>query len=259
LARHSHGVRGLALLIALACVSRTAEAADAPTDAEADAAVALATNAFEYRDFKKVVEALTPWLHPPRITNTKTRITARRLLGVSLHVLGEISGAKEEFSQLLLEDPLHKLDPFVVPPPVIETFETVRKEMKPTLDRVLKERGQNPDPEPPKKTVLVPAASRVVAFLPGGFPQFQLEETGLGFTFLAVQAIAFVANVLSYARGRAIHDSGGDDRTWVGVQYVSLGIFGAAWATSAILGNNDLSTYNKDLMKEPPKAGALSF
>jgi hypothetical protein len=242
-----------ALLVALALPWAAAVARAADAEIDADGAVANATNAFEYRDFKKVIDVLKPWLHPPRIQNRDQRIAARRLLGVSLHVEGDVAGAREEFSQLLLEDPTHKLDPFVVPPPVIETFEAVRREMKPTLDRILRERGQRlEDPSLPR-VVVVATANRFVALAPFGVPQFQLDEPGLGITFLSVQAAALAANVTGYFRAKAIHDAGGNDSAWLAVMYGGLVAFGVSWVASAILGNVELADYNKVLLQAPPR------
>src|SRR5688572_10779742 len=100
-------------------------AQDEPKDA-----VQLARAAFEFRDFQKVVDILEPWIRPMKILDPALKIEARSLAGVSLHLLGRTDGARVEFGELLLLDPKHQLDPFVVPPEVIATFEAVRKELK---------------------------------------------------------------------------------------------------------------------------------
>lgn len=224
---------------------------------DAESAVQLATDAFEYRDFKKVVEVLTPWLHPPHIEDRALRISARQLLGVSLHVLGQRSEAKEEFGQLLLEDPTHKLDPFVVPPPVVQAFEEVRRQMKPTLDRVLKERGLQPE-APRPALVLVPVPNAFVGLLPFGLPQFQLDEPRAGAAFLGLEVAGLAANVAGYLRGRAVQESGASPTVWIAAQYAGLGVFVASWAVSAALGTAAIAERTRALLIEPPRGTAIT-
>jgi hypothetical protein len=228
------GIISCALLLAHGGRSARAEESG---DAEARHAVEQAANAFEYRDFQRVVDVLTPWIHPAlRIADAKQRIVARRLLGITLHVLGKVPEAKEEFSQLLQDDPLHRLDPAVVPPQVIETFETVRTDMKPTLERLLKERGQKPDPpdEGPKKVVVVQVPPRFVLFAPLGFPQIALDEIGLGVALGAIQAVALVANIAPFLLPR--QPEGSTALTGLRVmQYAGLIGFFATYGVSIVL------------------------
>jgi hypothetical protein len=206
--------------------------------ADTGQAVQLATNAFEYRDFGQVVEVLKPCLHPSvRVADPKQRITARRLLGISLHVLGDTAGAKEEFAQLLQDDPQHVLDKAAVPPKVVATFETVRAEMKETLDRILKERGQRVDPDEPKKTVLVAVPPRWTLFAPFGVPQLSMDETSLGVVLGGIQAATLGANIVAW-RLAVDAQRGGSAYTQLTVlQYGMLAGFLATWVVSALLGN----------------------
>jgi hypothetical protein len=229
--RFARGALLSALMVAAMSPPALSEESD---DTDAQRAVQLAENAFEYRDFQRVVDVLTPWLHPAmRMAETKQRIAARNLLGISLHVLGRVSEAKEEFSQLLQDDPLHRLDPFVVPPQVIETFESVRLDMKATLDRLLKERGQKVDTpdEGPKRAIIVQVPPRFVLFAPFGFPQFALDENGLGAVLGSMQAVALVANFAPYLLPRQPEGSAALTGLRV-MQYAGLIGFFATWGTS---------------------------
>lgn len=260
----------LCAAIALSLFAARLEAAeDDKADEEEADAVRLAENAFEYRDFKKVVEVLTTW-QPTRIVNRLRRITAHRIKGISLHLLKDVTGAREELGQLLLEDPKHKLDPFAVPPAVIETFEAVRQEMKPRLDRILADRGLRPiDPEPttgPPKLVLVETLHPAVALLPFGLPQFLSDDPALGAVFLAAQAITLTVNIVGFARADALDpvlpDSGmmevpnPEFKNWRLAFYVGLIGAVASYGASVILAYwSGLPAYNARQVT-PPQSGA---
>lgn len=261
--RHSTPIRLLAgPLIAASLIVWAAPALAQEVPAEvttATAAVAHASNAFEYRDFTKVVEVLSPWVHPPRITDRALMITARRLLGISFHVLGDQASAKEEFGQLLMADPAHKLDPFVVPPKVIETFEAVRQSMKPALDRILAERGTKVDPDTgPKKLVVVAVPHPITTFAPFGIPQFVLDEPVGGAVFLSLQAAFLTANFASYFRAKAVDARSQEFQTFRFVQYAALFAFAATWAVSAYLANTSLAEHNRQLLAGPEKSASRS-
>jgi hypothetical protein len=171
-------------LLALPAAAEPPEAAPleaAPTD-EARA-LSLAASAFEYRDFRRVVEILEPWVKPPRIVDPGRRKEAHRLLGISHHILGNRERAEEELSQLLLADPEHKLDPFVVPPAVIETFDRVRERMRPLLDDLAR---QNPK-APPKKLPGLALSSPIFAYAPFGLSHFLALDAPSGAVWLSLR------------------------------------------------------------------------
>ncbi|MEO1338534.1 MAG: hypothetical protein AAFV29_23025, partial [Myxococcota bacterium] len=138
--------------------------------------VSQANNAFIYRDLERVIELLYPWLHPRRIVDRALAIKAYELLGVSLHRKERVKEAKTEFSSLLRLAPNHKLDPFLVPPAVIEAFEEVRRSL-----------AGKPDPcvEPIVRPVSVPPLAAVA--LPGGTPQFIAGEIEWGLLWAVLQ------------------------------------------------------------------------
>jgi hypothetical protein len=243
---------GLSWALMAVCV---AQAADAPTT---DPAVAIryAQNAFEYRDFPKVVEVLWPWLHPPRLREEARLVQARELLGVSLHLVGRTEDAREEFTALLLRDPDHALDPFTVPPDVIQAFETVKRQMEPTL-RSLRERRPLEVPAQPRERVvelrLVELPHWSVTILPFGVPQFVLDRPGWGASFAAVQVAGLGLNVAAFARAESLEaDSEGHDR-WVAVQYVGLGVALCGYAGSLVQANNRLRSKREALRRQAGK------
>lgn len=224
------------VLVALMVLSAPARGLAQEEPADAETAVSLARAAFEFRDFEKVVSVLRPWVRPMRIRAPELKIEARALMGVSLHLLGRIDAAKEEFGELLLLDPKHELDPFVVPPEVIATFEAVRRELRPILDEILAERGEKPPPEePPVELRLVTVPHPATAWLPLGVPQFLMDEPGWGAVFALTQTLGIAGNVAAYFAGNAASTPmDPSPRRWVAVQYAALATTLIAYAGSVI-------------------------
>ncbi len=238
-----------------------AQPADAAADADADpvpttasAAVRQARNAFEYRDFERVVKLLRPWLHPRRILDRALATEARHLLGVSQHVLGRTEEANEEFAELLLLDPRYKLDPFLVPPAVIQAFEDVRSAMQPTLDEILRAQGVEPEssrrPGPPNEVRAVELPPLAIAWLPGGLPQFAADEPGWGLLWAVLQVGFLTLNLVAFDQaGR--NDGGGFDM-WTSLQFVGLGGFIGTWTASGIQGYGQLQETRARILGETP-------
>lgn len=211
-------------------------------------AVRLAKASFEYRDFKKVVELLDPWLHPPRIVDPKLEVQARELLGVSQHVLGELDAAEEEFAQLLKLDPKHELDPFLVPPPVVQTFEEVRAKMKPILDSLNVEPTKTEPPPVQVRTELrlVPVPHPAVLFLPLGIPQFVMDKPGWGALWGGLQLAGLALNIVGAQlgnRGRV---------PWLGLQFGGPALLAGAWVGSTVQGYGQLEALKEGLQAPPP-------
>jgi hypothetical protein len=212
-------------------------AQDEPKDAKS--AVELARSAFEFRDFQKVIDVLGPWVRPMRILEDDLKIEARSLVGVSLHLVGNVEEAKAEFGELLLLDPRHRLDPFVVPPEVVATFEAVRRELKPTLDRILKERGEDPDPEPPVNLKVLTTPHPAIAILPFGIPQFVMEEFGWGTAFALLETLGLGVNIASWIVSGGIAPLPGGEpapakERWVAIQYTGLAVALLAYAGNVL-------------------------
>lgn len=238
---------GLALLAASGAAhgqTPAAPAASSPPPGDAGSVLTQANNAFEYRDFDAVVRLLKPWVHPPRIADPEQMKRARRLLGISLHIKGDVTGAREEFSQVLLVDPDLELDPFVVPPAVIETFEAVKRQMKAVLDPMRDRRPPPPGGGTPR-VVTAEIPHPAVAYLPFGIPQFfVLDQAGWGGVWLGAQLAGLATNIAGFWLARNLRTDGQLERSDVpkfeaynAVQFAGLGLFGAAWLGSGIQGH----------------------
>lgn len=180
-------------------------------------AVRLAESAFAYRDFEQVVATLWPWMHPPLIQQPTLRIDAHRLLGVSLFVLGREAAAEAEFEALLRLDPTHQLDPFLVPPPVVQRFEVVRQRVAP---------GGPPAGLP----------SRAALLLPFGTPQFVLGQSGQGALWGWGQLISLGLNVGAYFAAKRATRGSTAHTGWVITQYIGLAGFLTSWGLSSAAG-----------------------
>ena len=226
---------------AAAQTSGTSTATPALEDSSPERALAMAQAAFEYRDFAQVIAALDPWVHPPRIGSRARMIVARRLLGVSLHVEGNERAAREEFAQLLLLDPNHRLDPFVIPPQVIATFEDVRRQLEPQLGTPLPRPRSGPLD---LRTVVVEVPHPAVVWMPFGIPQFVLDEPGTGVVLGLLQVLGLALNVAAFLRGESLPTSGfgveespAERDVWLGLQYSGLAVFGLAYGGSVVHGH----------------------
>lgn len=245
-----------AAILALAVSPGVAAAQDRPrpeatSETTPADALRVARAAFEYRDFERVIAVLDPWVHPPRIPDPVLMIEARKLLGVSRHVTGDEPRAREEFAQILSADPRFELDAFVIPPRVIETFEAVRKQMSPVLKPLLGEPDTR-DSSTPGAVRLVVLPSRWTAFVPGGVPQFIVDQPELGIALASVQGVGLLMNVIGYfaadQQRHGIMMASAPQKSWTAVQYVGLTTLLAGYATSVILGNVALDAHRERLL-----------
>jgi len=210
----------------------------------------IAKNAFEYRDFQKVIDILDPWVHPPRISDPKLMSEARRLLGISYHLVGDKKQAAEEFAQLLLLEPELKLDPFVVPPAVIQTFDDVRR----TLIRPAKKRLESPEKQIPSNLIQV-IAHPSVSFLPFSYAQLAIIEGQKvwGWTWLATQIVGVALNIGGYWAANSLREANGVPasqksrfETYVISMYTGAGLFSAGYLGSTIQAYRELSSRSED-------------
>ncbi len=230
--------------------------------------LALARAAFEYRDFEKVVSTLYDWVHPPRIQNRENMVEARRLLGVSLHVQGDIPSAREEFAQLLLLDPNQKLDPFIHPPDIVATLEDVRRQLAPKL------RQRKPIIPPPPVSEIRTVPHAAISWLPLGVPQFVLREEMVGVLLCSAQLLGLSINIAGYLQGRALQqrplstepqiiESREDSRSvWLVTQYGGIALFGLAYGTSVIHSYVTIHKHAKSptiQTKTPPSTSLLRW
>ncbi|MEI7706356.1 MAG: tetratricopeptide repeat protein [Deltaproteobacteria bacterium] len=138
-------------------------------------------------------------------------LEAWRVLGLAEYQLGDRTASRKAFIQLLLLDPDQTLDPFLVPPPIVEFFDRVRADAEPQLAPIREQKRQQYELEraaeearrrlaaeeairsgPPSKVVVVEEHIYLLNFLPFGVGQFQNGDTTKGI-IIAVSQVVFGA------------------------------------------------------------------
>lgn len=230
---------GAMLCAALAAPATIAQSSD-PTDVEAE--LRRAKNEYAYGNYEQAAEMLRGLLYPMRVANDEQLIETRKYLALSYYLLGKLVAASEEFGKLLYLAPDFQLDPYTVPPPIIELLELVRTQRKPELDAI-RQRKSDERAQMAAQQGFVRHVERTMferselgTLLPFGVGQFQNGDYGWG-TLFALSEVGLVAvNVACYfvassygptyssTRDRAIVDA-----LIVG-QYASLALFGITWS-----------------------------
>lgn len=141
-------------------------------------------------------------------------VEAYRILGLSEFQLGDRGAARSAFVSLLSIDPDYALDPFLVPPQIVDFFDRVKREAEPELAplrerrRLLREQERLAEEArrkllaeeaarsgPPSKVVLVQERIYLFNWLPFGAGQFQNGETGKGTVIALSQVLLGAANI----------------------------------------------------------------
>jgi hypothetical protein len=141
-------------------------------------------------------------------------VSAYQMLGISEWHLGDLAQARSAFVSLLSVDPDHKLDPFLVPPAIVEFFEDVRREHEPTLGplrdrrRLLQEQERLAEEArrklfaeerarsgPATKVIRVQERSYILNWMPLGAGQFQNGHRAKGTALAAAELVLGAANL----------------------------------------------------------------
>jgi hypothetical protein len=149
----------------------------------------------------------------PALTEAES-IEAYRLLGLSEHQLGDKAAARAAFVTLLSIDPDYALDAFLVPPPIVEFFDRVKREAEPELaplreqKRQLKEQQRLADEArrkllaeeqlrtgPPTKVLRVQERVYLFNWLPFGAGQFQNGDIARGTAIASAEVVLGALNL----------------------------------------------------------------
>lgn len=141
-------------------------------------------------------------------------LAALQILGISEWHLGDRAQARQAFVSLLSVDPEYKLDPFLVPPAIVEFFEEVKREHEPTLRplrerrRVLKEQERLAEEArrrlfaeerarsgPATKIIKVQERSYILNWMPLGAGQFQNGHRAKGTAIAAAELVLGAVNI----------------------------------------------------------------
>jgi len=191
----------IALLVALAL-------------ATPDADVKRARDRYEFGAYADAAGAIRDVLSRSPDLPEPVAIEAWRILGLAEYQLGNKGAARAAFVQLLSIDPDQVLDPFLVPPPVVDFFDKVRAEAEPELAPLRERKKQLKEQErladearrrllaeemirsgPPSKIIIVQEHIYMLNFLPFGVGQFQNGDTTKGIIIAVSQVVLGAVNL----------------------------------------------------------------
>jgi tetratricopeptide (TPR) repeat protein len=155
-------------------------------------------------------------------------VDAYRMLGIAEYQLGDKLAARAAFVTLLSVDPDYALDAFLVPPPIVEFFDAVKKEHEPTLGPLRERRRELREQQrmeeeakrrllseeqartgPPGKVVRVEERVYLFNWMPLGAGQFQNGDRAKGTAIAAGQIVLGLVNVSAIV----FHNQIAQDRT----------------------------------------------
>ena len=142
------------------------------------------------------------------------QLEAYRILGLSEYQLGDRPQARTAFVHLLSIDPDFRLDPFLVPPPIVEFFDGVRREREPELAPLREQRRQLKEQQrlaeearrrllaeeqtrtgPPAKILRVEEHVYLFNWLPLGAGQFQNGDGTKGIVVASAEVVFGLVNI----------------------------------------------------------------
>jgi tetratricopeptide (TPR) repeat protein len=187
-----------------------------------------AKDRFEFGAYADAAAALRQLLAgTPDLTESEA-VDAYRMLGIAEYQLGDRLAARGAFVNLLSVEPDYALDPFLVPPPIVEFFDAVKKEHEPALAPLRERRRELREQQrlaeeakrrllaeehartgPPSKIVRIEQRVYLFNWLPLGAGQFQNGERAKGTAIAAGQLVLGMVNVASIV----VHNQLADDRT----------------------------------------------
>lgn len=199
----------------------------APAGAQSSASLDAAVRDFEFAEFEKARDALTPIAEDPeRDVGDRTR--ARTYLAATEHALGDEAAARAHLSILFREAPDTRLDPGLFLPELVRLSEEVRDEV--ALQRSLLEPRVDASAQP----------HVALALLPFGTGQFANGQTTKGLAFLAGEALLFGVSTLLYSQFSGLKEEdhgflrGGTFADPEAARRLQLGYFATFWAGMAL-------------------------
>jgi len=141
-------------------------------------------------------------------------VDAYRILGIAEYNLGDQDQSRSAFVNLLARDPDYALDPFLVPPAIVEFFDRVKRENEPSLGPLRARKREAKEQErlaeearrkllaeeqaragPPTKVIRVQERLYIINWMPLGAGQFQNGQPSKGTAIAAGQVGAALVNL----------------------------------------------------------------
>lgn len=211
-------------------------------DFDAADLIRRAENHYAYGEYTEAIPLVERALQADGALSTKELVRAKELLGLSAYLAKDTEKARAAFTDLLLQDPKHALDPFSVAPPIIEFLEGIRKELEPQLRALVAPSEASTEAEPPDRTGarsqiierIIVERSPLGLFMPFGYGQYQNGDTTLGHTLLGLQLTALAVNISAYYLARSYRREPRLGRLFSQFQYGGLAIFGLSWSVGVV-------------------------
>ncbi len=189
-----------------AAPTTTAEPTDAAPELKSpDQRFKRGKSLFEYRDCPGTIAAIAELAVPGQLADEADQLEVHRMLGICHGLVDTPDHKREaarEFSSLLSIDPDFVLDPFEVPPNVVEIFETQKTAMKARLDEIRKARAKEDNFDDGgvlvERTTQVRVTPLPVVFVPFGLAQLANGDLGRGALYGGIQGVALVVNVVGF-------------------------------------------------------------
>jgi hypothetical protein len=176
-----------------------------------------AKDRFEFGAYADAAGALRQLLAgEPDLTEAEF-VDAYRMMGISEYHLGDLAQARAAFVNLLSHDPDFALDPFLVPPAIVEFFDRVKREHESALEplrdrkRALQAEQRAADEAkrrllaeetartgPPTRVVRVEQHHYFFNWLPLGAGQFQNGDRAKGTAIAAGELFLGALNLAAY-------------------------------------------------------------
>jgi len=191
-----------------------------------------ARDRFEFGAWADCAAIVRQWLSSHPTASEADQVSALQMLGISEWNLGDRLQARSAFVQLLSESPDHKLDPFLVPPAIVELFEEVRREHEPQLGplrdrkRALREQERLAEEArrrllaeervrsgPPTKIIRVEERNYILNWIPFGVGQFQNGHRAKATAIAAGELVLGVVNIGAILLHNQMVDSAGNKCT----------------------------------------------
>jgi hypothetical protein len=187
-----------------------------------------ARDRFEFGAWADAAGTIRAWMAEHPEATGPDAVEALRMLGISEYHLGDLNQARSAFVALLSLEPDYALDPFLVPPPVVEFFDRVKREHEPQL-APLRERKRAAEEQarlaeearrklileeqartgPPTKVIRVQERIYLFNWMPFGAGQFQNGQRAKG-TIIAATQLALAGLNLGAI---LVHNRIADDRS----------------------------------------------
>jgi hypothetical protein len=173
-----------------------------------------AKDRFEFGAWADAAGTLRQLVSSGRALSDEDAIEAYRMLGIAEYHLGDVAQTRSAFVNLLSFDPDYKLDPFLVPPPIVELFEDVKRENEAALAPLRQQKAALREQErlaaeakarllaeeqarsgPPTKIIRVQERLYVLNWMPFGAGQFQNGQNAKGTAIAAGELVAGGVNL----------------------------------------------------------------